>query len=132
MGIAGRIPIEFPILSFFMPFNAEPDYLLRTRVCESGPAPIWRAHRADAPAGQPTIHFLHGNGFCGGVYWPLLRQFLPDYGLFCNDIEGHGDSDAPERFSGVEAVLQRARGIIAAQRLEGASLIGLDTVSAAR
>ena len=31
----------------------------------------------------------------------------------------------PERFSGVETVLQRARGIIAAQRLEGASLIGL-------
>lgn len=108
-----------------MPFNAEPDYLRQTRVCESGPAPIWRGHRADAPAGAPTIHFLSGNGFCGGTYWPLLRQFLPDYGLFCNDIEGHGASDAPLSFSGIEPVLQRIRGIIAAQRLDQASLIGL-------
>jgi pimeloyl-ACP methyl ester carboxylesterase len=54
-----------------------------------------------------TIHFLPGNGFCGGVYWPFLKRFMPQRGLFLHDIEGHGDSDAPAHFSGIGAVARR-------------------------
>lgn len=85
--------------------------------------PTWRGRRADGPGAM--LHFLHGNGFCGGVYWPFLQRFLPQYGLYCSDIEGHGASDAPERFSGVATVLQRARAVIAAQALDQGPLIGI-------
>ncbi len=85
--------------------------------------PTWRGRRT--PDGEPTLHFLHGNGFCGGVYWPFLQPFLPRYGLFCSDIEGHGASEAAPRFSGVAAVLERARAVIAAQGLDQGPLIGV-------
>jgi pimeloyl-ACP methyl ester carboxylesterase len=86
--------------------------------------PAWRGRRTTGEG--PTLHFLHGNGFCGGVYWPFLRAFLPRYGLFCSDIEGHGESEAPTHFSGVAAVLERARAVIAAQGLDrGAPLVGI-------
>ncbi|HSW14817.1 MAG TPA: alpha/beta hydrolase [Solimonas sp.] len=100
------------------------NYRLQTQPTQSpAPAPVWRGQRV---AGQgPNLHFLHGNGFSGGVYWPFLSRFLPDYGLFCNDIEGHGDSDAPAAFSGIEAVLGRARQVIAEQGLDRQPLIGI-------
>lgn len=85
--------------------------------------PTWRGRRAPGP--EPTLHFLHGNGFCGGVYWPFLRGFLPRHGLFCSDIEGHGASEAPAAFSGVAAVLERARAVIAAQGLDRGPLVGI-------
>lgn len=60
--------------------------------------------------GRPLVHFLHGNGFCAGVY----RQFLSP--LFCDtedqqapfdgiltDLQGHGLSDSGERFLGWNA-----------------------------
>ena len=75
--------------------------------------------------GEPLIHFLHGNGFCGGVYWPLLQHFLPRYGLFTHDIEGHGDSDNPPAFSGVEAIIERIPKVMADQGLSGQPLIGM-------
>lgn len=75
--------------------------------------------------GDQTIHFLSGNGFCGGVYWPWLRGLLPDYSLFLHDIEGHGESDAPENFSGVNAVVDRIAAVIHEQGLAGKSLIGM-------
>lgn len=59
------------------------------------------------PGTRGTLHFLSGNGFCGGVYWPFLKRFVPAYGLFIHDIEGHGDSDAPQHFSGIGAVAGR-------------------------
>ncbi len=90
-----------------------------------GAGPRLRGRRADAP-GRPTLHFLSGNGFCGGVYWPFLKRFLPGYGLFTHDIEGHGDSDAPEHFSGVGAIAQRIPQVIAGQGLQdGRPLIGI-------
>lgn len=85
--------------------------------------PAWRGRRADAAG--PMLHFLHGNGFCGGVYWPFLERFLPQYGLYCSDIEGHGASEAPARFSGVPALLERARAVIAAQALDQGPLVGI-------
>ena len=50
--------------------------------------------------GKPVIHFLHGNGFCGLSYWPLLNRLLPRFDLFIHDIQGHGDSEAGDRFWG--------------------------------
>ena len=89
----------------------------------AGEGPTLRGRRSDTAA--RTIHFLHGNGFCGGVYWPMLKQLLPDYGLFTHDIEGHGDSDAPATFSGVSSVVRRIPQVMADQNLVGGNLIGM-------
>ena len=90
----------------------------------AGTGPVLRGRRADG--GGPTLHFLPGNGFCGGVYWPFLKRFLPDYGLFLHDIEGHGASDAPEHFSGIGAVARRIPEIMRDQGLlDGRSLVGI-------
>ena len=75
---------------------------------------------------RETIHFVHGNGFCGGVYASLLRRLLPDYGLFIHDLEGHGESDAPAQFSGIGAIARRIPAIAREQRAgEGRGLIGM-------
>lgn len=93
------------------------DYLHHTRAWTSsvGEGPSLRGRRAES--GGPLLHFLHGNGFCGGVYWPFLSRFLPDYALFCHDFEGHGHSDAPQRFSGPRALIQRIPQVMAEQGL---------------
>ncbi len=52
------------------------------------------------PSGKPVLHFLHGNGFCGRVYEPLLERLSHDFDLWLCDIQGHGDSDAGEHFFG--------------------------------
>lgn len=92
----------------------------------AGVGPVIRGRRGDAAdAAAPLIHFLSGNGFCGGVYWPLLRHFLPQYGLVTHDIEGQGDSGDPAHFSGVEAVLARIPQVMADLHLPGRPLIGM-------
>lgn len=90
---------------------------------DAGTGPTLRGRRAGGSG--PLIHFLHGNGFCGGVYWPMLRRFLPDYGLFTHDIEGHGDSDAPAQYSGTGAILRRLPLVMQDQGLMDQSLIGM-------
>ncbi len=94
-----------------------PGYLDATSAWESraGAGPLLRGRRADGPG--TLIHFLPGNGFCGGVYWPFLRELLPEHGLFLHDIEGHGASEAPERFSGVGALARRIPQVMADQGL---------------
>jgi pimeloyl-ACP methyl ester carboxylesterase len=52
------------------------------------------------PSGKPVLHFLHGNGYCGRVYWPMLEQLEADFDLFISDIQGHGDTDHGGRFHG--------------------------------
>lgn len=52
------------------------------------------------PSGKPMLHFLHGNGFCGQVYEPMLRHLSADFDLWLSDAQGHGDSDHGERFVG--------------------------------
>ncbi|MCC6075726.1 alpha/beta fold hydrolase [Pseudomonas sp. GCM10022188] len=52
------------------------------------------------PSGKPLLHFLHGNGFCGRTYEPLLRQLSRDFDLWLCDVQGHGDSDHGGRFHG--------------------------------
>ena len=52
------------------------------------------------PSGRPVIHFMHGNGYCGLTYAPLLRWLAEDFDLFISDAQGHGDSDHGGRFHG--------------------------------
>lgn len=52
------------------------------------------------PSGKPVLHFLHGNSFCGRVYEPMLKLLSEDFDLWLSDVQGHGDSDAGERFLG--------------------------------
>ncbi|MDV7211365.1 alpha/beta fold hydrolase [Azotobacter beijerinckii] len=52
------------------------------------------------PSGRPLLHFLHGNGFCGRTYEPLLRVLAADFDLWLCDVQGHGDSDHGGRFQG--------------------------------
>jgi len=56
----------------------------------------WRS----TPSGRPLLHFLHGNGFCGRTYEPLLRVLVADFDLWLCDVQGHGDSDHGGRFQG--------------------------------
>ena len=51
-------------------------------------------------ADSPTLQFMHGASFCGKLYWPLLRELTHDYGLFIQDMQGHGESDAGTQFNG--------------------------------
>jgi pimeloyl-ACP methyl ester carboxylesterase len=89
----------------------------------AGAGPVIRGRRTDA--GQPLIHFLSGNGFCGGVYWPMLQRFLPQHALLTHDIEGQGDSGNPPRFSGTEAVIRRIPQVMTDLGLPGRPLIGM-------
>lgn len=52
------------------------------------------------PSGKPLLHFLHGNGYCGRVYTPLLQLLVEDFDLWLCDVQGHGDSDHGGRFHG--------------------------------
>jgi pimeloyl-ACP methyl ester carboxylesterase len=51
-------------------------------------------------SGKPIIHFLHGNGFCGLTYLPLLEPLMEDFDVLMTDLPGHGDSDTGGRFMG--------------------------------
>jgi pimeloyl-ACP methyl ester carboxylesterase len=90
----------------------------------AGTGPVLRGWRSDG--GRAMLHFMSGNGFCGGVYWPFLKRFLPEYGLFAHDIEGQGGSDAPAHFSGIAAVTRRVPEVLAEQGLrDGRPLVGI-------
>lgn len=52
------------------------------------------------PSGKPLLHFLHGNGFCGRTYEPMLQCLAVDFDLWLCDVQGHGDSDHGGRFHG--------------------------------
>lgn len=60
------------------------------------------------PTGRPLLHFLHGNGFCGRVYEPLLLALAADFDLWLCDAPGHGGSEAPARFPGWNACADAA------------------------
>lgn len=51
-------------------------------------------------SGKPVLHFVHGNGYCGRVYQPLLERLAEDFDLWLCDVQGHGDSDHGGRFHG--------------------------------
>jgi pimeloyl-ACP methyl ester carboxylesterase len=52
------------------------------------------------PSGKPLLHFLHGNGFCGRTYEPMLAPLSRHFDLWLCDVQGHGDSDHGGRFLG--------------------------------
>lgn len=56
----------------------------------------WRSE----PSGKPVLHFLHGNGFCGRAYSPMLHRLGNDFDLWLCDAQGHGDSDHGGAFVG--------------------------------
>ena len=56
----------------------------------------WRS----VPSGKPLLHFLHGNGFCGRTYEPMLQRLAESFDLWLCDVQGHGDSDHGGRFHG--------------------------------
>lgn len=60
------------------------------------------------PTGRPLLHVLHGNGFCGRVYEPLLQALAADFDLWLCDLPGHGDSEAAPRFPSWNAFAQTA------------------------
>ncbi|TXI20243.1 MAG: alpha/beta hydrolase [Roseateles sp.] len=64
----------------------------------------WRS----APSGKPLLHFLHGNGFCGRVYEPLLQALAVDFDLWLCDAPGHGDSEPAPHFPGWNACASAA------------------------
>lgn len=105
--------------------SPKPRYLDQGRAWTStaGEGPRLHGRRIDGPG--PRLHFLHGNGFCGGVYWPFLRGLAQDHALFCHDLEGHGASEPPERFSGVGALVARIPQVIAEQQLQDRPLVGI-------
>lgn len=70
-------------------FQIRPDFYLRG----------WRTDFR----GKPLLHFLHGNGFCGLTYSPLLKELLDDFDLIITDLPGHGDSDSGGDFMGWNA-----------------------------
>lgn len=51
-------------------------------------------------SGRPLLHFLHGNGFCGLAYQPLLMHLGEHFDLWLSDVQGHGDSDHGGGFRG--------------------------------
>ncbi|HQQ74367.1 MAG TPA: alpha/beta hydrolase [Pseudomonadales bacterium] len=53
--------------------------------------------------GKPIVHFVHGTGFNGMVYWPMLQHLLPHVDLVITNVQGHGESDIGEKFLGWEA-----------------------------
>ena len=69
------------------------------------------------PRGKPLLHFMHGNGFCGRTYEPLLKLLHPHFDLWLSDAQGHGQSDHGGRFVGwnrsahlaLEALKQRGQ-----------------------
>jgi pimeloyl-ACP methyl ester carboxylesterase len=69
-----------------------------------------------APSGKPLLHFLHGNGFCGRAYEPLLSLLARDFDLWLCDAQGHGDSDHGGRFHGWNRSAELAVEAFAASR----------------
>lgn len=70
---------------------------------------------------RPTLQFIHGIAFASKVYWPLLAPLAEDYGLFLHDLQGHGDSDLGNDYSGWEASMERVLAVMAAKGIDPAT-----------
>ncbi|MDY6829542.1 MAG: alpha/beta hydrolase [Pseudomonadota bacterium] len=71
--------------------------------------------------GLPVLHFIHGNGFCGLAYWPLLSEFVDEFDLILTDVQGHGDSDAGGAFLGWNRTAEHCIQVIEAFRAKYAA-----------
>jgi len=79
------------------------------------------------PSGKPLLHFMHGNGFCGRVYEPMLRHLSVHFDLWLSDAQGHGDSDHGERFVGWNRSADLA---VEALKAQGQAFRGVSHVAA--
>lgn len=79
------------------------------------------------PSGKPLLHFMHGNGFCGRVYEPMLRKLIAHFDLWLSDAQGHGDSDHGERFVGWNRSADLA---VEALKAQGQAFAGVRHVAA--
>ncbi|WP_437879920.1 alpha/beta fold hydrolase [Pseudomonas sp. LRF_L74] len=52
------------------------------------------------PSGKPLLHFVHGNGFCGRVYEPMLKRLAGHFDLWLCDAQGHGETEHGGDFLG--------------------------------
>ena len=50
-------------------------------------------------SGKPVIVFMHGNGFSGLTYKPMLDILAQDFDLIIPDLPGHGDSGHGSEFN---------------------------------
>jgi pimeloyl-ACP methyl ester carboxylesterase len=75
-----------------------------------------------APRGKPLLHFIHGNGFCGRMYEPMLAYLAHDFDLWLSDVQGHGDSDHGGRFVGWNRSAEIA---VEALQAQGAAFDGM-------
>jgi len=75
---------------------------------------------------QPTIHFLHGNGFAVQTYARFLSQ-LEGYNLILQDAAGHGGSSVTKGFVGWNETAARfSQSLLQRRELEPSSeLIGM-------
>jgi len=78
------------------------DVTLAPWECETNRGITLRGYETE-PRGKPVLHFIHGNGFNGLVYWPLLKNFLPYVDIILSNAQGHGESDAGKHFLGWKA-----------------------------
>lgn len=76
-------------------------------------------------AGEPSLHFVHGNGLSGGVYWPFLAPLSEGYGLITQDLEGHGESDPVPGFGGAAHLTARLLDNLEALRGNAGAVIGV-------
>ncbi len=99
--------------------------LARMQIVQLGNVEPWSQRVADkitlrgikrVDSNQPIIHFMHGNGFCGLVYTPLLQGLTQNYDFFLLDAQGHGDSDAGDRFLGWNTMAAHCLEVLLEQR----------------
>jgi len=83
-----------------------------------------RGRQRRSEPGFPTVHWLSGNGFCGGVYWPMLSALDRRFGLITHDLAGHGESDRVRRFDGVGQNIRRVRSALV-ERAPRAPLVAM-------
>lgn len=78
------------------------------------------------PRGLPLLHVLHGNGLCARTYAPMLAPLAERFDLWLCDAQGHGDSDAGDRFLGWNAnAAMAARAFRAHHPAPGVPVFGL-------
>lgn len=71
------------------------------------------------------LHFIHGNGFSSLTYATMLSELAGQYDLFLQDVAGHGDSDADERFVGWNETAARCGQVFEQFHLTNRPVVGL-------
>lgn len=68
--------------------------------------------------GAPSVHFLHGNGFCSTTLLPIGLQFPADWNLLFTDVPGHGESLQPQGYMPNWLQISRQIGKTLEQRID--------------